>query len=189
LLGLEVAAKLSFDSSGEHNPAMQRLQRLVFQFASDFDGQADLFSSLAASEIARGLIMNFLICNNHRFSYLLFRNPPTSHLSTTKMVEEFIEANWDKPIDIEQMSAVAGVSARTLFRQFKKDRGYSPAEFVRRIRLDRARNMLERAVEGASVTQVALRCGFQNTGHFAREFRLTFGELPSETLRRTLRAG
>jgi AraC-like DNA-binding protein len=48
--------------------------------------------------------------------------------------------------------------------------------------------MLQATIQGTSVTQVALRCGFQNTGHFAREFRPAFGELPSETLRRLLRA-
>ncbi len=166
---------------------MRRLQRLVFQFASDFDDLGDSLSPLAAAEIARGMIANFLICHKHNYSHLLFRAPPACHLSTTKRVEEFIEANWDKPIDIEQLSAVARVSVRTLFRQFKKDRGYAPAEFVRRIRLDRARNMLKSGIDGMTVTQAALRCGFQNAGHFAREFRLAFGELPSETLRWALR--
>jgi len=186
MVGEEITSELVFhDSTREH--AMRRLQRLVFQFASDFDDLAESLSPLAAAEIARGLIANFLICHEHNYSHLLFRAPPASHLSTTKRVEEFVEANWDKPIDIEQLSAVARVSVRTLFRQFKNDRGHSPAEFVRRVRLDRARNLLEAGVEGTSVTQVALKCGFQNQGHFAREFRLTFGELPSETLRRALR--
>ncbi len=101
------------------------------------------------------------------------------------MLEEFIEANWDKPIDIRAMSAIGNVSARSLFRQFRKDRGYSPADFAKRIRLAHAREMLEQSGVGASVTQIALRCGFQNSGHFARDFRLAFGELPSETSRRS----
>jgi len=186
LLGLEIGNLIFHDSVG-NPPMMQRLQRLVFQFARDFDGLAGRFSPLAAAEITRGMIMDFLISHAHNFSHLLFRTPPVAHVSATRRVEEFIEANWDKPLDIEHLSTVAQVSARTLFRQFKKDRGCSPAEFVRRIRLDRARNMLEAAIESTSVTQVALRCGFQNMGHFARDFRLAFGELPSETLRRALR--
>ena len=35
------------------------------------------------------------------------------------------------------------------------------------------------------MTQIALKCGFQNPGHFARDFRLAFGELPSEILRKS----
>lgn len=180
--------RLTFHGSVSSQPMMQSLQRLVFQFARDFDDRESGFSPLAAAELSRGLIMKFLIAHAHDFSHLLFHRPATSHLPVTTRVEEFIEANWEKPMDIGQLSAIAQVSARTLFRQFKKDRGYSPAEFVRRIRLNRARTMLETAGDGTSVTQIALRCGFQNTGHFARDYRLSFGELPSETLRRALRA-
>ncbi|MGB8397663.1 helix-turn-helix domain-containing protein [Bradyrhizobium sp.] len=82
------------------------------------------------------------------------------------------------------MVAVANVGARSLFRQFKQDRGYSPADFVKRVRLNRAREMLEKSGDDASVVQVALKCGFQNPGHFAQDFRILFGELPSATLKR-----
>ena len=57
-------------------------------------------------------------------------------------------------------------------------------EVSKRIRLTRAREMLERCETDGSVVQIALKCGFQNPGHFARDFRLAFGELPSETLKR-----
>nr|WP_276328826.1 helix-turn-helix domain-containing protein [Bradyrhizobium erythrophlei] len=49
---------------------------------------------------------------------------------------------------------------------------------------DRARELLEQSGGEVSVTQIALKCGFQNPGHFARDFRLAFGELPSEILRK-----
>jgi transcriptional regulator GlxA family with amidase domain len=38
-----------------------------------------------------------------------------------------------------------------------------------------------------SVTSVAFVCGFGNLGHFARDYRETFGERPSETLSRAAR--
>ena len=89
--------------------------------------------------------MKFLMCHRHNYTHLLLREPLPSAPSTVRAVEEFIEANWDKPIDIEAMTSVAKVSARSLFRQFKKDRGYSPADFAKRIRLDHAREMLEQS--------------------------------------------
>jgi transcriptional regulator GlxA family with amidase domain len=39
----------------------------------------------------------------------------------------------------------------------------------------------------ASVTAVAYACGFFSTGHFARAYREAFGELPSQTIRRSSR--
>jgi AraC-like DNA-binding protein len=37
------------------------------------------------------------------------------------------------------------------------------------------------------VINVASQCGFLNPGHFARDYRIAFGELPSETLRQSRR--
>jgi transcriptional regulator GlxA family with amidase domain len=164
---------------------MNSLRRSLFLFASDFNARGSLFSDLAAAELERAVVMKFLMSHQHSYTDRLLRQPLSSTRSAVRIVEEFIEANWDKPIDIEAMSAIAKISARSLFRQFKKDRGYSPADFAKRIRLNRVREMLEDCHEGTSVTQIALKCGFQNPGHFARDYRLAFGELPSETLRRS----
>jgi transcriptional regulator GlxA family with amidase domain len=87
-----------------------------------------------------------------------------------------------------QSQRVANVSARSLFRQFRKECGSSPLEFAKQIRLTRAKEMLERAEPDATVLSVAYRCGFQNAGHFARDFKLAFGELPSDTLKRSPRS-
>jgi AraC-like DNA-binding protein len=185
LLGQQINRDLRFDDAADQDPAMKRVRRMIFQFASDFNTRGDSYSDLARAELTRIAIMKFLMYHRHNYTHFLCREPPLGHASAVKIVEEHIEANWDKPIDIGAMSAVAKISARSLFRQFKKERGYSPTEFVKRIRLDRAREMLEQSEGQASVTQVALKCGFQNPGHFARDFRLAFGELPSDTLRRS----
>lgn len=185
LIGQEVSGNLIFDETDEGLPAINSLRRRVFQFASDFNELGIYFSEFAAAEVERMVIMNFLMCHRHNYTHYLFREPLPATTSAVRTVEEFIEANWDKPIDIPAMARVAGISARSLFRQFKQDRGYSPADFAKKVRLERAREMLERSAEGASVTQIALKCGFQNPGHFARDFRLVFGELPSQTLRKS----
>ena len=131
--------------------------------------------------------MKFLMCHRHNYTHLLLREPLPVSATAVKLVEEYIEANWDKPLDIETMVSISGISARSLFRQFSKTRGYSPADFVKRVRLDRARHMLEQGDSESSVIQIALKCGFQNAGHFARDYRVMFGELPSVTLLRAKR--
>ena len=183
LLGQEVR-NLSFDEALTNQPAMEALRRRVFHLATDYNERGAFFSDLAAAEVERMIVMKFLICHRHNYTQLLLREPPTASSTAVRTVEEFIEANWDKPIDIDAMVAVAQVSARSLFRQFRRDRGCSPADFAKRVRLNRAREMLERSNEVSSVIQVALRCGFQNPGHFARDYRNAFGELPSVTLQR-----
>lgn len=184
LVGQEVGQDLEFDTTPDRQPAMEALRRRVFQFALDYNERGTFFSDLAAAEVQRMMIMKFLMCHRHNYTHLLLREPLPASSTAIRAVEEYIEANWDKPIDIETMVAVAKVSARSLFRQFKKDRGYSPADFAKKVRLKRAREILEHASGESSVIQVALKCGFQNAGHFARDYRSLFGELPSATLQR-----
>lgn len=184
LLGQDVGRNLIFDEVLAQRPAMEALRRRVFHLAIDYNERGATFSSLAAAEVARMLVMKFLICHRHNYTHLLLRDPLPVSSTAVRAVEEFIEANWDKPIDIEAMVEVAQVSARSLFRQFPRDRGYSPADFAKRVRLGRAREMLERSSDCGSVIQIALKCGFQNPGHFARDYRNSFGELPSATLQR-----
>jgi AraC-like DNA-binding protein len=186
LLGQQLGKELEFETT-TYAPSMNSLRRRVFQFAADFNERGAYFSDLAAAEIERMLVMNFLMCHRHNYTHLLQRQPLPVAPSSVRTVEEYIEANWDKAVDIQIMAQVAGVSARSLFRQFKKERGYSPADFAKRIRLDRARGLLEQSGRDTSVIQTALKCGFQNPGHFARDFRLAFGELPSETLKKSAR--
>ncbi|WKA28807.1 helix-turn-helix domain-containing protein [Bradyrhizobium roseum] len=184
LIGQPVSRELVFDQTGARDPAMAALRRRVFDFANDFNARGAFFTDRAAAEVERMVIMKFLMCHQHSYTDLLLREPLPAGSSAVRKVEEFIAANWDKPLDIEKMAALAQVSARSLFRQFKKDRGCTPAEFAKGIRLDHARDMLQRCDAEISVTQIALKCGFQNPGHFARDYRLAFGELPSETLKR-----
>jgi len=186
LLGQDVH-HLSFDETRTSQSAMEALRRRVFHLATDYNERGAFFSDLAAAEVERMLVMKFLMCHRHNYTHLLLREPPPASSTAVKAVEEFIVANWDKPIDIDAMVAVAQVSARSLFRQFRRDRGCSPADFAKRVRLNHAREMLERSNQVSSVIQVALRCGFQNPGHFARDYRNSFGELPSVTLQRARR--
>jgi len=53
------------------------------------------------------------------------------------------------------------------------------------LRLTQARRALLSAERG-TVTQIAMRFGFLELGRFAVDYRSTFGERPSETLRRSL---
>lgn len=182
LVGQDVGRNLVFDETADRQPAMEALRRRVFQFALDYNERGTFFSDLAAAEVQRMIIMKFLMCHRHNFTHLLLREPLPASSAAVRAVEEYIEAHWNRPIDIETMVTIAKVSARSLFRQFKKDRGYSPAEFAKKVRLKRARELLEQSGSDASVIQIALKCGFQNAGHFARDYRSLFGELPSATL-------
>jgi AraC-like DNA-binding protein len=72
-----------------------------------------------------------------------------------------------------------GISVRQLQRTFQARLQCSPRDWLREVRLQRARDMLQAA---ASVKQVAYALGFRQQSQFCRDFKLRFGFSPSKAL-------
>ncbi len=98
-------------------------------------------------------------------------------------VDRYIREHWNQPITVDQLAGIANQPIRTFHKNFKQLRGASPKSFIKRLRLEKARSMLTNAKSGESVSSIAFRCAFANLGHFAKDYRQLFGELPSETIR------
>jgi PAS domain S-box-containing protein len=95
----------------------------------------------------------------------------------------YIEQNWNKPLALPAIAKKHKISLRTLHRHFA-ERGLTPSGFIKQLRLQRAREMLSSPVRRTSVTEVSEKCSFSNLGHFAKDYRKAYGELPSETISR-----
>lgn len=102
-----------------------------------------------------------------------------------KKALELLEADPARAGDVEELAAACGVRRRTLEAHFRRFLGRTPVEVRRDLRLTQARRDFLRASSGASVTEIAVRCGFNHLGRFAALYRARYGESPSSTLRRS----
>ena len=136
-------------------------------------------------QIERSLVTLILEGLKHNYSKLV--NGPARGIAPwqVRIVEEFIYDNADQPLSLGDLAVVGGVTARSLQYTFRRHRGCSPMEFLRRIRLERARDELLHPTPETTVTSVAMRWGFLHLSRFAAEFRARFNESPSETLSRS----
>ena len=185
MLGKKISGEIEFGQSTEQTGAKQQLmRRAVFQFISELDSLGPAIPSLARIELEQALVTKFLFFNQHSLTRNLSMQDPRPSISELRRVEDYLEANWDKPFDLESLVRITNVSSRTIFRQFRNNRGVSPRDFVKAIRLRHVKRILQNSGPDASIMAIAMKCGFQSLGHFSREYRLAFGELPSETLRR-----
>jgi AraC-like DNA-binding protein len=101
-----------------------------------------------------------------------------------RRVEQFIRAHAAQDITIADMTAVAGVSTRSLYYGFERYLGMSPMKYLKRVRLDGARAALRNARRAhETVTGIALGAGYANLNRFCRDYRARFGETPSTTMR------
>ncbi len=90
-------------------------------------------------------------------------------------------ANLEDPISIEEICKECAASWRTLDRAFKEQFGLGPKSYYMRLRLNRVREDLLNRSFDSSIADAANRHGFWHMGQFAKDYRLFFGELPSDT--------
>jgi AraC-like DNA-binding protein len=186
MLGNHIAGEVDFEQPTDTiSPKQQLMRRAVIEFIAELDVLGSTIPRLARIELEQSLVTRFLLCNEHNFSQRLSARDAAPSLSQLRLVEDYLEVNWDKPFNMEALVENTNVSARTIFRHFKNVRGVSPRDFVKAIRLRHVRRLLQSAAPDASVMAIAMNCGFQSLGHFSREYRRAFGERPSETLNRT----
>ena len=125
---------------------------------------------------------------------------PKQEVKYQDLVERFenvVRDTMGTPLGIHALCRTAGLNQRTLLRAVREVRGMTAVHYLLALRLAEARRaFLCAATPASSVTDVALRCGFRELGRFSVDYRATFGESPSDTLRRmttaassTLQAG
>jgi len=188
LLGARPRGRISFESAVRADqPGAPTLLNLLGFLTQQLDDPANSVPPLVLRELEQALVVAFLCATRHNFSAQLEGDPGDATPWHVRMAEEYIEAIWDKPISIDDLAAHTQIGARMLFKAFKRTRGYSPMAFARSVRLRKANAMLLQGDPQRGVTSVALACGFGNIGHFARNYREMFGELPSATFARARR--
>lgn len=105
---------------------------------------------------------------------------PSDAETFIKTLHDFITKNISETeISVERLCDVANTSRSQLYRKLKSITGHSPAEFVREIKLDKARLMLEKR-QKQTIAEVCYAVGFGTPSYFTRMFRTRFGKSPKE---------
>ena len=98
--------------------------------------------------------------------------------------EEYMRANLEKPINVSDILRVCDCSRSVLFSAFRNARNYTPMEFLTEQRLHQAREQLLNSKYNASVSAIAVNCGFFSHSWFSQVYKKRFNERPSDTLRK-----
>ena len=124
----------------------------------------------------------------YQFLDLLFKNTLVEISNDVKgrhvmqQATEYIKNNLPEKISTKQLSQEFGYTEEHFCRLFKEMTGFTPMNYLRICRLEKALNLLRN--ENLSVSEVAARCGFDDSNYFARCFKTHFGKTPREFIRK-----
>lgn len=156
--------------------------------ACDFTCAVDLPAERAAC-VTRRLYQEF--CNWNESSPLVIeglvlllltlvtKRPQSTHREPPAFLgqaRQFIHDQLGQSFTIEELAASVGVNRWQLTRAFQKHYLCTPGEYLRRQRIEFARQELARP--GRSLADVALQAGFSDQSHFSREFKCHTGVTP-----------
>ncbi|MGE4241920.1 GlxA family transcriptional regulator [Ramlibacter sp.] len=100
-----------------------------------------------------------------------------SHDSVVHKAMLLLEQQLQSQTPIDEICKPLGIGRRQLERRFQKDVGLSPAEYRHKLRMNRAKWLLQNT--DLDVLEIGLECGFQNGAHFSRTVRQALGVTPT----------
>ena len=109
---------------------------------------------------------------------------PPARIEIVKAAQRWLDDHPQQPITLADLCRQAHASRRSLIQGFRDHLGMGPMAYVKLRRLHGVRRLLLGAdPDQVRIGSIAAEWGFLNAGHFARDYRLLFGEMPRDTLR------
>ncbi|MDF3058994.1 MAG: AraC family transcriptional regulator [Rariglobus sp.] len=102
---------------------------------------------------------------------------PQSHFGQITRVLNRIHADYARNFDMETLAREAGMSVSTFHAHFKNVTASSPLQYLKTIRLHKARMLMVH--DGLSAAGAALQVGYESASQFSREFKRHFGGAPA----------
>ena len=184
VMNIPVTRPLVFYPDREYGHELPTVWRNLLAHLIDQTALAPSLMSNSRTQRQYSMLMIEMLLSNYANSYsdqiALYGNDTSPwHV---RRARDIIHEAFDDSISVTDLAGQVGVSVRSLQNGFRQFLGLTPAEYIRRYRLEKLhRGLLESDTD--SVTELMLECGIVNFGRYAQYYRHQYGCRPSETLR------
>jgi AraC-like DNA-binding protein len=116
---------------------------------------------------------------NDKNKITLLENTTNIDKSFMQKVLDYVNENIaEADLNVEHLADDMSLSRSQLYRKIKAITGMTANELIRKIRLERAKQMIENGSE--SISEVGFNVGFSSASYFSKCFKNEFGMLPTE---------
>jgi AraC family transcriptional regulator len=102
--------------------------------------------------------------------------PPIAVLRAVELMRQRLADS----LTLEELAEAAGLSPFHFARQFKTATGHPPHDYLIRLRVDRAQELMRQHARNWTLAAIASECGFADQSHMARHFKRVLGVTPGE---------
>ncbi len=186
-IALHWESKPAFKESFPHLETSDYLFQVDEKRITCAGGASSMDMMLHLIERQHGKVLSDQICASFMHEPMTQSNPlqrlqtvqrlGIRHADVAKVIE-IMEQHLEEPLTALELVQKSGVEQRKLERLFKKHCHDTPIGFYLRLRLERARQLLQQTQ--MSVVAVAVACGFHSPEYFSRRYRKVFGMSPRE---------
>jgi AraC family transcriptional regulator len=156
---------------GAEHPACLLMKQLHLEL------EAPAGAAVAAEGLARAIAVQLLREFDHiRGARPAAAAPPVAVLKVVELMRERLADS----LGLEELAEVAGLSPFHFARQFKTATGHPPHDYLIRLRVDRAQELIRQHRREWTLAAIANECGFADQSHMARHFKRVLGVSPGE---------
>lgn len=135
----------------------------------------NLFGSMIASEIREEYLVGFN--RSYFLSSISFDGQKYHQDLPILSAQNWLENNYQQNINLSDVAANCGMSARNFTRRFLQATGDRPSHYLQRIRTEVAKDLLRNTDQ--SISEIAYHVGYSDLSHFSRLFQRHTGTLPN----------
>ncbi|WP_348800102.1 hybrid sensor histidine kinase/response regulator transcription factor [Flavobacterium adhaerens] len=186
--GLEMCKKIKSNIKTSHIPLlMLSAKALVKDRLEGIDSGADLYLSKPFElEILKSSLAQLITSRQIIFNKFYEGISKKAELKTTTLDNDFMQKilNYihehisEPELSVETLASIVFLSRSQLYRKIKTLTGVSVNEFIRNVRLEKAKQLIE--LGSHNINEISYKVGFSSSSYFTKCFKAKYGHLPTE---------
>ncbi|WP_282110120.1 AraC family transcriptional regulator [Shewanella algicola] len=142
-----------------------------------------LLSPLEAKVMGEALVLELLyrLLDAPNSAPLYALSLSHTRLSRVEKALSYIHKHYGESVEVDTLASLVNMSPSAFHRCFKEVTTSSPIQYLKKIRLNKARELLQ--LQRLKVKEVSTQVGYESTAQFSREFKRYFDQSPGEFAR------